>query len=189
MVQLPEIVPSDAPARKAGFSSISDIGKERLRRAIKRMKQEAKGKLDLQDRDTPEDLGFRVYKLGRSNYKAWQNYQGDSVAELETLFDRIEIPLVDGWKPENVLAEVLLLQGFPLDSAITAEAGFKHNRIQRVESDAIGHRLFVCLDDRIADATIGQLQLASEDVFVCLDSALSDEAKLRLGDRCTLRVI
>ena len=171
------------------YTSLAEIGKERIRRVIKRMRQEAKRKLDLEDRATPEDLGFRVYKLGRSNYKAWQDYHGDSVEALETLFDRIETPLVDNWKPEHVLSEVLLLQGFPLDSTVTAEASFKHNHIQRVASDAIGHRLFVCLDGQITDATIGQLMLAPEDVFVCLDSALTDEAKLRLADRCTLRVI
>ena len=183
LVQLPEETGDER------LPTIAEIGKERIRRVIKRMRQEAKRKLDLEDRATPEDLGFRVYKLGRSNYKAWQDYHGDSVEALETLFDRIETPLVDNWKPEHVLSEVLLLQGFPLDSTVTAEASFKHNHIQRVASDAIGHRLFVCLDGQITDATIGQLMLAPEDVFVCLDSALTDEAKLRLADRCTLRVI
>ncbi|NWF78705.1 MAG: hypothetical protein HXY37_01505 [Chloroflexi bacterium] len=154
-----------------------------------RLRKDIEGKLDLQDRDTPEDLGFRVYKLGRSNYKAWQDYQGESIEELETFFDRIETPLVDGWQREHVLAEAMLLQGFPLDSTVTDEQGFTRNRIQRVESDAVGHRLFVCLDDQIADETIAQIQLAAEDVFICLDSALTDEAKLRLGDRCNLRVI
>lgn len=188
-VQLPEETPLGSPARNANFNTIAEIGKERIRRVSKRLMQEGKSKLNLHGRDTPEDLGFRVYKLGRSNYKAWQDYQGGSVEELETFFDRIETPLVEGWKRENVLSEVMLLQGFPLDSVVTDEAGFKRNRIQRVESDAVGHRLFVCLDDQIADETIERLQLAPEDVFVCLDSALTDEAKLRLGDRCTLRVI
>ncbi len=183
MVQLPE------SAKIYGYASIAEVGKERIRRVIQRIQNEAPGKFDLHNRDTPEDLGFRVYKLGRSNYKAWQDYQGESVEELETFFDRIETPLVDGWQREHVLAEAMLLQGFPLDSTVTDEQGFKRNRIQRVESDAVGHRLFVCLDDQIADETIAQIQLAAEDVFICLDSALTDEAKLRLGDSCTLRVI
>lgn len=183
LVQLPE---------KTGdqrLPTIADIGKERIRRVITRMQQDAAAKLDLQDRETPEDLGFRVYKLGRSSYKAWQDYQGESVAELQTLFDRIETPLVEGWQRANVLTEVMLLQGFPLDSSVTDEVGFAANRIQRIAADAVGHRLYVCLDDQLAEATIAQIQLAAEDVFVCLDSALSDEAKLRLADRCTLRVI
>lgn len=189
VVQVPEPTPEKSPAFRAGYRTIAEIAKERIRRVIKRLRKDIEGKLDLQDRDTPEDLGFRVYKLGRSNYKAWQDYQGESVEELETFFDRIETPLVDGWQREHVLAEAMLLQGFPLDSTVTDEQGFKRNLIQRVESDAVGHRLFVCLDDQIADETIAQIQLAAEDVFICLDSALTDEAKLRLGDRCTLRVI
>jgi adenine-specific DNA-methyltransferase len=142
-VQLPE------PISNSNFQTISQIGKERIRRVSTHLKQDPQAKLDLQDGSSHEDLGFRVYKLGRSNYKAWQDYQGGSVEELQTLFDRIETPLVDGWKRENVLSEVLLLQGFPLDSAVADEPGFKANRIQRAESDAVGHRLFVCLDDQI----------------------------------------
>jgi hypothetical protein len=46
-----------------------------------------------------------------------------------------------------------------------------------------GHRLFVCLNDRIKDDTIKRLQLRSEDIFVCLDGALTDQAKMRLQDK------
>jgi adenine-specific DNA-methyltransferase len=181
-VQLPEKL----SLSEDGFDSIAELGKQRIRNVITKLRPQ---KQQLSLGLSHDDVGFRVYKLGRSNYKAWQDYQGESVEELETFFDRIETPLVDGWQREHVLAEAMLLQGFPLDSMVTDEQGFKRNRIQRVESDAVGHRLFVCLDDQIADETIAQIQLAAEDVFICLDSALTDEAKLRLGDRCNLRVI
>lgn len=189
MVQMPEAVQPGTPAIKAGFSTIAQIGKQRLHRAITKILQEQEQQLDIHDETHSSNLGGRVYKLDRSNYKAWQDYQGASVEELETLFDSIETPLVDGWKLENVLTEVMLLQGFPLDSTVTPVPGFTENQIQRIESGAVGHRLFVCLDLEIADATIEQIEFDTEDVFVCLDSALTDEAKLRLADRCTLKVI
>ena len=115
MVQFPEPTPSDSLARRGGFDTIAEIGKERIRRVIQRIRDEDAGKLTT-GRDAPEDLGFRVFKLDRSNYRAWHDFDGSDVAELQTLFDRFESPLVEGWEIENVLTEVMLMEGFPLDS-------------------------------------------------------------------------
>src|SRR3972149_4071946 len=110
------------------------------------MKKEAKGKLDLSARDTPEDLGFKVFKLGRSNFRAWQDYHGEDIRQLELLFDGAETPLVDDWADSDLLVEILLLQGFPLDSAVKESPQFKQNKVQLVESDLCAHKLYVCLD-------------------------------------------
>lgn len=136
-----------------------------------------------------DKLGFKVFKLARSNFKAWQDYDGESIHELESLFDQAETPLVKGWKEEDLLTEIMLQQGFPLDSKITPQSGFKQNKVQLIESEACRHRLFVCLDPKIKEDTIKLLELRSEDIFVCLDSALTDQAKMRLADICNLGII
>jgi adenine-specific DNA-methyltransferase len=187
MVQLPEPTPPDSQARRAGFSTIAEIGKERIRRVIKRMQGEQQ-KL-IPDRETPEDLGFRILKLGCSHFKAWRDFEGGDVAELQTLFDRFESPLVDGWQPDDLLVEVMLLQGFPLDSTVTPLAGYRHNHVLRVTSGLVAHELYVCLDERLHPATADTLALGAEDVFVCLDSALDEETKLRLQDGRNVMVI
>ena len=189
LVQLPEPTPRDSAARRAGFSTIADIGKERIRRVIARMQAEAPQPQLIPDRETPEDLGFRVFKLERSHFKAWQDYAGDDVAQLETLFDRFESPLAEGWQPDDLLVEVMLMQGFPLDSATTPLPGCPHNRVLRVASDLAAHDLYVCLDARLHPATLEALALRPEDVFVCLDSALDEETKLRLQDGRNVMVI
>ncbi len=183
MVQLPEL--TDNP----DYPTIAEIGKERIRRVIAQLKQEDKGKMDLSTREMPEDLGFKVFKLTGSNFKVWEDYQGTDIGQLQQSFDQYETPLADGWTPETLLTEVILLQGFPLDSAVTPLTGFTRNRIVAVESEFHTHRLVVCLDETLSDATIGHLDLAAEDVFVCLDSALTDQAKMQLQDRCNLNVI
>ena len=188
MVQLPEPTPPDSQARRAGFSTIAEVGKERIRRIIKRMQGEQQEKL-IPDRETPEDLGFRVLKLGRSHFKAWQDYTGGDVAELETLFDRFESPLAEGSTPDDLLVEVMLLQGFPLDSTVTPMPEYQHNRVLRVASDLVAHQLYVCLDERLHPATADTLALGAEDVFVCLDSALDEDTKLRLQDGRHVMVI
>jgi len=190
VVQLPEPTPIDTPARKAGFEFISDIGKERIRRVVQRMQAEDAGKLTTgRDREAPEDLGFRVFRLGRSHYKAWYDFEGGDIADLQTLFDRFESPLVEGWRPEDMLVEIMLMEGFPLDSMAEVLPEFARNTVTRVSSDLMAHRLFVCLDENVHDETIAALALGEEDIFICLDSALSDEAKVRLEDGRRVKVI
>lgn len=188
VVQLPEPTPAASVASHSGFANIAEIGKERIRRVIKRMQAEDADKLTT-GRDTADDLGFRVFKLERSHYKAWRDFEGGDVAELQTLFDRFESPLEEGWKPDNVLVEVMLMEGFPLDSTTEALPEFTHNTVTRVSSDLVAHRLFVCLSEKVHDETIAALALGEEDVFICLDAALTDEAKVRLEDGRRVKVI
>ncbi len=181
LTQIPE------PTGNSDYPTISEIGKERIRRVIKKLKtgQNNKPKLEKQK----VDLGFRVLKLAPSNYRAWQDYDGEDVKKLETFFDLAASPLLDGWKPEEVHTEIILLEGFPLDSNVTAQPEFNKNEVQLVESDTCAHRLFICLDKKIKDDTIKNLKMKTADVFVCLDSALTDEDKVRLSDTGNLRVI
>lgn len=111
------------------------------------------------------------------------------MSQLEMLFTNSETPLVKGWQPENLVAEILLLQGFPLDSQVRSLPEFKANEVQQVTSEFIGHHLYVCLDKKVKAETVAKIILRSEDILVCLDSALSDEAKVKLADQCNLKVI
>lgn len=189
MVQMPEPTPPDSAARQAGYKTIADIGKERIRRVIKKLEDSPQAEL-IEKRDTPEDLGFAVYKLDRSHFKAWQDYDGPpDPAALDDLFSRYETPLVDGWQPRALLDEVLLQQGFPLDSRRTRCKDYPSNAVVQVDCDGFSFRLFVCLDDTLRADTIAALRLNPDDKFVCLDSALTDQTKQQLADRCTLVVI
>jgi len=182
LVQLPE-----KPNEDVGFESISMLSIERLRRSINQIAPDANlyQKLLIEG----NDLGFKVFRYALSNYKPWEDYIGNSTGEIQQRFSAFEVPLVDGWREDDLLVEVILLQGFPLDSRIETLSGFSANTIRQITSDFHAHSLTVCLDKKMADATLNELTLASDDVFVCLDSALTDESKFRLRDRCTLRVI
>jgi adenine-specific DNA-methyltransferase len=182
LVQMPEVTAPDSEARQHGFDRISDIGKERIRRVIKKLSRE-------QRPTESEDLGFRVLRLVQSHLQAWEDYEGDGIEQVEALFEDAETPLVKGWAPEALLTEVLLLQGFPLDARIESQSALKRNDVHLVTSHHVAHRLWVCLDSKLHDVTVAALAPSAEDVVVCLDSALSDGAKLRLADRCTLETI
>ncbi|MBE2196012.1 MAG: site-specific DNA-methyltransferase [Anaerolinea sp.] len=180
LAQLPETI------EHANYSAISEITKERLRRAGTKIKEERKAQLPI---DTDLDLGFKAYRFAPSAFKQWQDYEGEEIQALEQQLTGFETPLVDDWKEADLLTEVMLLQGFPLDSRIETMENFATNTICRVSSDFHAHRLYICLDPKIAEETIAALALGTEDIFVCLDSALTDESKMHLADVCNLRVI
>jgi adenine-specific DNA-methyltransferase len=186
IVQLPEPTPIDSGARSEGYSTIAEIGKERIRRVIKSLKTTKTKQLKL---SVEQDKGFKCFKLDHSHFTEWIPFTVKEISQLELHFGQAETPLVEGWQPQNLLAEILLLQGFPLDSQVRSLPEFKANDVQQVTSEFVTHPLYVCLDKKVKPETVSKLKLSSEDIFVCLDSALSDEAKVKLADQCNLKVI
>jgi adenine-specific DNA-methyltransferase len=185
-------------AYQQGFKLVSDIGKERIRRVIRKMKEAAAGgQLSLPAAEdastTPLDLGFKVFKLACSHFKPWTPLPPADAQTLDGLLDQHASPLVEGWTKDGLLSEILLIEGFPLDSRVTPLEAFTENVVWRVHHADVAHELFVCLDEKIQPATIERLKsgavLGREDLFICLDSALSDEAKVVLDDRLRLKVI
>jgi len=188
MVQLQEPCPKDSEGFKASYKSISDISKDRIRKIYARIREEMASQLPLEEQEI--DLGFKVFCLKSSNVKVWKDYKGDDVQELQTTFLDFQTPLIEGWKESDVVTEITLIEGFPLDCRITHLIQFESNRVLIVESGFVEHRLFITLDARITDETIQQLQLSrSEDIFICLDSALTDEVKLQMADTCNIKTI
>lgn len=179
LIQLPE--PTEGK-----FKTIAEISKERIRRASSKMKADKKGQFDLSGN---EDLGFKSFKLTQSNFTEWQPTLERDTSQLELRFTQAESPLVPGWTPEALLTEILLLQGFPLDSRARPLAEFQSNRVLEITSEFCQHRLYVCLDEKIQPETVQAFKLRPEDILVTLDSALSDEAKIRLADQVNLQVI
>lgn len=188
VIQLPET--TDNP----GFPSITEIGKERIHRAIEKLNKDFEDKVKelplLQTDQKMRDLGFKVYKYSRSNFKQWKPTQSENEEALTSLFDNISDPLIQDWKKEDLLSEILLLEGFPLTSKLCYFEDLTQNQVYKVIApDFCEYNLFVCLDGNIHPATIDLLKMEDEDIFVCLDSALSDELKARLQDQFNVHVI
>ena len=184
MVQIPEIT------GRRDFHTVSDISKERTRRAIKKIKEEAKGQEELfKNREIPEDLGFRVFKLSESNYRQWRGVkdkEGEIYAEEMELFTD---PLLPGWKAEDVIWEVALKEGYDLSSTVEKVKGIKGIRVWRVIDTDREQSFLICLDDKLKAATVRALKLGKEDIFVCRDAAMTDEQAANLALTCKLKTI
>jgi len=117
MVQMPEKCDEKSEAYKAGYKTIADIGKERIRRVIKKIKENGK-QVKLNGEDNKLDLGFKVFKLTPSNFKIWR---GDLIENGEDLQKQLEAfvdPVREGASEENMLFELLLKFGYDLNSKI-----------------------------------------------------------------------
>ena len=178
-VQLPEDTGNEE------YPTIPDIGRERIRRVIQRIQKEQPTLTG-----GAADLGFRSFKLGRSHFTPWQPQAAAQPEQLPLQLDTAAGPLQPGWQPADLLPEILLIEGFPLDSRVRPLPAYPANQVVEVSHDFCAHRLTICLDETLAPSTLSTLQqLHSEDIFICLDHALDDESKLRLADRCNLKVI
>ena len=140
MIQLPELTENKK------YPTIADIGRKRISLAIKKIKPSKSKQLKL---TSGKDLGFSCYKLMNSNFKEWQPFTGKDGSQLALRFEEAESPLVEGWKHENLLAEILLMQGFPLDGKVRSLPEFNANVVEKYTSEFVGHPLFVCLDKKI----------------------------------------
>lgn len=179
LIQMPELLEEESVAKKKfKLDTISEIAVERLKRISKKYRK-----------NNGKDFGFKLMRLSYSNYSAWESYDGNDTNELLQLFERNETALVDNWKEKNLIVEILLLEGFPLDSNIEEIKEYYKNKVQQVTSDFCEHKLLVCLDKKVHSDTIKNLQLGGTDIFICLDNAITDEEKVTLADKGLIKTI
>lgn len=122
-IQLPEQCNEKSEAYKAGYKTIAEIGKERIRRVIKKIKTEQEDKLDFGGRAGKQDLGFKAFKLQESNFKIWRSQIETEDQLVEQLQQHFE-PLDERAKIQDVLYELLLKSGVPLTAKIEEKNGY-----------------------------------------------------------------
>jgi adenine-specific DNA-methyltransferase len=136
MVQLPERTDEKSEAYKAGYKNISEIGKERIRRAGEKIKEEYKDKENIENLD----IGFKVFKLDTSNIRKWQPDYDNLEQSLMDYVDNF----VEGRTEFDVVYEIMLKYGldltYPVDEFTIAG--------KKVYSIGYG-MLMICLDNEI----------------------------------------
>ena len=173
LVQLPEPCDSESAAYKAGFKTIADICKERIRRVIKKLNHADAGKLDLES-VKKQDRGFRVYKLAESNFKPW-NAQGAQDAEalkrqLELHIDHI----LAGRTANDILYEILLKSGFSLTTPVE-----KLTLAGKVVHSVASGALFICLEHELTLELIRAMAARKPERVVCLDEGFAGNDQLK----------
>lgn len=162
MVQLPEVCAENSEAYKAGYKNICEIGKERIRRAGKKIKEE--NPLTTQDLD----IGFRVLKCDSSNMEDVYFTPKEYMDKQQNLFvDNIKADRSD----EDLLFDAMLKLDTPLSSKIEkiTIAG------KTVYNVAQGH-LMACFDKNVTDEVITAIAKEMPSYFVMRDSSQADDS-------------
>lgn len=162
MVQLPELCDEKSEAYKAGYKNICEIGKERIRRAGAKIKQEQG--LNAQNLDT----GFRVLKLDSSNMQpVYYNPEKYTQTLLDDLTDNIKADRT----PLDLLFQVMLDLGKPLSAKIE-EKDIAGKKIYIVNDDD----LIACFDSNVTEETVKAIALLKPLYAVFRDSSMANDS-------------
>ena len=161
MVQLPEKTDEKSEAYKAGYKNICEIGKERIRRAGAKIKED--NPLTTQDLD----VGFRVLKCDSSNMKpVYYTPAETEQGQMDLLADNIK----EDRTPEDLLFQVMLDMGVELSSSIEV------TEIAGKKVFDVGHNfLLACFDRNVTEETVTAVAKRKPSYFAMRDSSMADD--------------
>lgn len=175
LVQLPESLGDK------NFPTVAEITKERVRRAIKSVKDEGNAKLSFSEGGEP-DLGFRVFKLDSSNFKPWDGTPPEApegvAKQLELHVDHV----LPDRSQEDILTELLLKSGFSLSTKIEA-IQLAGKQVFSVEEGT----MLVCLDGKLTPDVIKAMADMKPSRVICLDDGFQGNDQLKTNAVQTMK--
>jgi adenine-specific DNA-methyltransferase len=172
VVQLPEKLDSQSEAFSAGLKTISDVGKERIRRVAKAISIRNDGQLEVSE-PSNTDFGFKAFRLDRSNFKVWTS-DADAFDVTGGQLDLHVDHIVENSQREDILYELLLKAGFSLTTKVAA-ISMTGKQVFSVQDGA----LLICLDKEITPELIDALAEANSLQVICLDEGFKGNDQLK----------
>ena len=175
MVQLPEVCDEKSEAYKAGYKNICEIGKERIRRAGKKL-TETDGQIKLgEEAKQLLDVGFKVYKLDSSNLKTWDAAPIED-DDLLTLYNRMN-GMIHRVKPGrtdlDMVYEIMLKLGVPLTYSVQ-KIDLNGKSAYTVGEDCL---LLICLAENVQPEDVEMMaEYAPAKIIISRDSFADDTA-------------
>ena len=176
LVQLPESCSTDSEAYKAGFKTIAEVSKERIRRSSSKIKSKIEQEKIEQsstlfndiDDNIKLDLGFKVFKLNNSNFKIWDTtLEKEPEAIQQRLFEHVEHISPEAAQ-ESILFELLLKSGFELTTPIE-----KLTLADKTVYSIAGGQLLICLEKELTNEVIKAMAELQPTRVICLDEAFT----------------
>jgi adenine-specific DNA-methyltransferase len=159
MVQLPEAINEQSEAFKDGYRNICDIGKERIRRAAKKISEETKADID---------YGFRVFRLDSTNMKDVY-YSPDKLGQVN--LDDVSSNIKEDRTSEDLLIQVMLGCGLELSLPMESRE-IEGNTVHYVA----GNSLIACFDEEISESVIKKIGEDQPLRVVFRDSSFRDDS-------------
>src|SRR5690625_462566 len=183
LIQIPEKTQENSKAFELGYTDIISITKDRLKKSIDSLNENEKN-------NTDPYLGFKVLELRRTNINKWENAITDSITDIESKLDLFTTnPFTADSVDLDIVTELMLLKGFPLDSKIKNEE-FGNNIIWFVQHEDVPFTLIVCLDEKLYDKSANFLVSNFEDsMLICPDASLTNKQKIVLSEVMNVKTI
>ena len=184
-VQLPELCDEKSEAYKAGYKNICEIGKERIRRAGKKIIEEKGGQIGIDDEEKkPLDIGFKVFKLDTSNLRIWDNTPITGDNQIEMFTERMN-SMIDSIKDDrtdmDVVYEVMLKMGVPLDVPVQY-IGVNEKVVYKVVYKVVhivgDFLLMIALFDNITAEDIEAIAEYAPAKIICAEHGFADDSAL-----------
>ena len=174
LVQLPELCDEKSEAYKAEYKNICEIGKERIRRAGKKVLEEH-AQVTMEEDKQPLDVGFRVFKLDTSNLKTWDATPIED-EQLDLLYQRMNT-MIHRVKPErtdlDMIYEIMLKLGVPLTYSVTPFS-INNKTVYGLGDDCL---LLICLAENVQPEDLEQMtEYAPAKIIISRDSFADDTA-------------
>lgn len=182
MVQLPELYDESSKAFKDGYKNICEIGKERIRRAGKKL-LEKDNQVSFDENKKPLDIGFKVFKLADSNLEAWdsspiskQTYDNYEQLEMEMKerFDKVLDRIKSDRTDLDVVYEVMFKLGIEPTEKIT-KMDFDGKTVYSVREDCL---LLICLDNDMKTETVEKMAEFSPAYMVFSQHCFKDVSSM-----------
>jgi adenine-specific DNA-methyltransferase len=177
LVQIPEATDEKSEAYKAGYKKISDITIERNKRVVGNILKEKK-------ENALQGLGFKVFKLQKSNFPRVdfapdpEKTEAENIELLKTYIANKELQLVNAFNKPELLTEILLKNGFNLNYKLVLQTQLASNEVL-LASDGEKETL-ICLDVVINADTVDYFKTNTDKKFICLERALDTTKKYNL---------
>lgn len=166
-VQLPEKTDEQSEAYKAGYKTICEIGKERIRRAGEKIKEENKDKEGIENLD----IGFKVFKLDSSNLVKWDNTPTTDEEEVKKRIQQSLFYLVEGREDLDLVYEIMLKYGLSLTLPV------EERKFDNVPAYIINHpdyKVLVCLAPNITLSAVEEMDKETIGTYIFADRCFAD---------------
>lgn len=168
-VQLPELTDEKSEAYKAGYHTIADIARERIRRVGAKIRADQAD--ELASRDAPLDLGFRSYRVGDSNFKQWNELVSDPEEIRQQTLANLD-PLEEGTTDDDLLTELLLKRGISPLAKIE-----QHDNFCFIPSE----KLAICLARSMTEELFTAILAANPSSIIILDQVFGGDVNLKVN--------
>lgn len=166
-VQLPEKTDEQSEAYKAGYKTICEIGKERIRRAGEKIKEENKDKEGIENLD----IGFKVFKLDSSNLVKWDNTPTTDEEEVKKRIQQSLFYLVEGREDLDLVYEIMLKYGLSLTLPV------EERKFDGITAYIINHpdyKVLVCLAPNINLSAVEEMDKETIGTYIFADRCFAD---------------